>query len=136
VKGPNQKRVGSGAYGDGKNGHANDSHSNWVQTCTFKTSFTVPGDLSYYKVYVGSGSGISFRLSDLKKNGWNASITGGYDYNPNSNSSGSSYTDGYNLGYDNAYSSSDCDWWASVPAYDNRIQWEAGCRAGYYANPY
>ena len=133
VKGPNHKVVGSGAYGEGSDGHEKDSHNNRVATCTFTTTITVPNDLASYKVIVDSPPGISFQLDDLKKNGWEADISVGYNYTPPSDTS---YSDGYNWGYDNAYSSSDCDWWSNGPSYDNQYQWESGCRAGYYANPY
>ena len=132
VKGPDRKIVGSGAFTFGKNGHANDSHNNWVATCTFKTSFSVPSNLSYYKVFVGSGSGISFQLAELKKNDWEAAITIGYDYDPNAYDS--SYSDGYNWGYDNAYSSYDCNWYSNGPSYDNSYDWERGCHAGWLDN--
>ena len=49
-------------------------------------------------------------------------------------SSGTSYDDGYNWGYDNAYSSSDCSWSSNGPSYDNSYDWEHGCHEGWLAN--
>ena len=53
----------------------------------------------------------------------------------NSTSNSSSYHDGYQWGYNNAYGTSDCSWWSHGPSYDNQYQWEQGCRAGYWDNP-
>ena len=131
VRGPNGDLVGSGVYASGVNGHDYDSTHHWVNTCTFTTSFNVTKNLSRYRVTVGSGDAVSFGLNELKNNDWYATISSSYRYNPQG-----SYSDGYTWGYNNAYSTSDCDWWASGPANDDQYQWEAGCRAGYYANPY
>ena len=53
----------------------------------------------------------------------------------NSASSSRSWDDGYKYGYHHALSTSQCDWWLHGPSGDNRYDWEAGCRAGYYDNP-
>jgi hypothetical protein len=131
VKGPNGKVVGSGAYSHGVNGHDYDSTHHWVKTCTFTTSFDVKSNLSTYKIVVGGGNGVTFQLNELRNNQWTAQISVGYRDNPVG-----SYNDGYTWGSNNAYYSSDCDWWSHGPANDDQYQWEAGCRAGYYANPY
>lgn len=127
--------VGSGALNAGRTGHGYNKTNHWVSTCTFKTDITVPKNQSTYLISVGSATGgsIAFNRRDLVRNGWEASITVSYNYDPPTyNTYGSSYSDGYNWGYYNAYSSSDCDWWANGPSYDNSSLWESGCLAGYY----
>ena len=132
VKGPDQKIVGSGVYGEGQDGRDNDSSNNRVDTCTFTTDIQVPSNLASYKVIVDTPPGITFQLSELKRNDWEASILVGYRYNPNAYNS--SYSDGYDWGYDNAYSSSDCSWYDNGPSYDNSYDWERGCHAGWLNN--
>lgn len=131
VKGPDQKIVGSGAYTEGQDGSDNDSSNNLVDTCTFTTDIQVPRDLASYKVIVHSPPGITFQLSDLKKNDWEASILVGYSYTP---SSDNSFSDGYDWGYANATYVSDCNWYRYGPSYDDSYEWERGCKAGWMMN--
>jgi len=128
VKDPNRKVVGSGAYGSGEDGRDDDSHGNRVDTCTFTTNIQVPNDLTSYKVDVDDGEGITFQLDELKNNDWEAYISVGYTYND------TSFSDGYNWGFDNAYYSSDCNWYRYGPVYDDSDEWERGCRAGWLDN--
>ena len=128
VKGPNQKIVGSGAYGEGQDGRDADSSGNQVDTCTFRTDIQVPSDLASYKITVDSPPAITFQLDTLKNHHWEADISVGFTASDNS------YSDGYNWGYDNAYSSSDCSWYSNGPSYDNRYEWERGCHAGWLDN--
>ena len=128
--------LGSGVLSNGTTGHGYNKTDHWVSTCTFKTDVSVSKNESSYLIRAGSASGgaLAFSRRELVNNNWNASVTVGYDYDPPVY--GNSYNDGYNWGYANAYSSSDCDWWANGPSYDNASLWESGCRAGYLDNPY
>ena len=61
-------------------------------------------------------------------------IIGGIASSSNSDNSSPSWDDGYNWGYENAYSSSDCSWYDNGPSYDNSYDWERGCHAGWLNN--
>jgi len=138
VRNASRTMLGSGALTGGKTGHDYNKTNHWVSTCTFKSDVSVPKNEATYLIRVGSVSGgaIAFNHRDLVNDNWNATITVGYSYDPPTYTYGSSYSDGYNWGYQNAYSTSDCDWWSNGPSYDDSSLWESGCRAGYYANPY
>jgi hypothetical protein len=75
VTGDKGARIGTGALNNAREGTSRLKDGSTIDTCTFTSAISVPGNQTRYTFKTADANGVTFSSSELESTGWTASVT-------------------------------------------------------------